>query len=242
MIQPAYIPIKRVDRGFTLVEQLVVLSVIAVLMALILPLVGRIRNKAKQVITISNLRSIGTAAYSFAADNSGQLPSSSFMNMEYNEGNVAAFCRQSVYYPALLLPYTGNWNAFYSPMDKNRKQVPEPNDQVSYFWRHSIDVWAQRSNVKWAGGASGRGLYLSHFEFPSRQFIAYERYDWHGSNVGYWVESKQKRVGTVLFADGSVRNHEFGPEYGSACDPHWFPYRNSTDLAGFNLRTNYDSK
>lgn len=60
--------------AFTLVELLSACAVVTILAALLIPGVGRMRDSAKNAKCISNLRSIGAALGSFAADNDGKIP------------------------------------------------------------------------------------------------------------------------------------------------------------------------
>jgi prepilin-type N-terminal cleavage/methylation domain-containing protein len=62
--------------GFTLTELLVVSAVISVLAGLLLPVLGRAREKARQAVCVGNLRQIGQAALMYA-DDCGRLPTSS---------------------------------------------------------------------------------------------------------------------------------------------------------------------
>ena len=71
-----------VARGFTLVELLVVISIIALLMGILLPAVGSARNAAQTLVCGTNLKSIGTAWQSFAADNNDYIPSPGTVGQE----------------------------------------------------------------------------------------------------------------------------------------------------------------
>src|SRR5262245_63037310 len=61
-------------RGFTLVELLVVIGVVAALAALLLPALASASDRARRTACLSNLRQVGIAVQAYAADNSGRIP------------------------------------------------------------------------------------------------------------------------------------------------------------------------
>jgi prepilin-type N-terminal cleavage/methylation domain-containing protein/prepilin-type processing-associated H-X9-DG protein len=91
--------------GFTLVELLVVVSVIAVLAMILLPVFAQARARARQATCTSNLAQIARAGMMYVQDNDERFPSCYWvLGAPY-----AVDPRTS------LQPYLQNWEIFYCP-------------------------------------------------------------------------------------------------------------------------------
>jgi competence protein ComGC len=70
-------PLRRVA-GFTIVEMMVSLSIIALMIALMVPLLGRTKEAANRLMCASNLRQIGVGLSLYGSNHRDRLPSTVF--------------------------------------------------------------------------------------------------------------------------------------------------------------------
>jgi len=77
MSAPARLSGKRT--GFTLIELLVVIAIVAILGAMLLPVLQTAKEKARRAKCISNLHQIGTAIYEYQIHFNGQIPPGDYL-------------------------------------------------------------------------------------------------------------------------------------------------------------------
>ena len=121
--------------GFTLVELLVVIGIIALLISVLLPALNKARESANTTKCLSNLRTIGQGLAVYSAENKGVLPAAymyEFVNGSQPDAAVAGYVHWSSYLygdrskRGTLTAYqsTQGWDAFVCPTFSNGGLAP----------------------------------------------------------------------------------------------------------------------
>jgi prepilin-type N-terminal cleavage/methylation domain-containing protein/prepilin-type processing-associated H-X9-DG protein len=99
-------------RGFTLIELLVVIAIITVLAAMLLPVFAQAREKARQIVCMSNQKQLGMAIQMYTEDYSERLPLAAYLTGDYsfvtwhNLTDPYAHSKQIWYCPSSLVGRT----------------------------------------------------------------------------------------------------------------------------------------
>jgi prepilin-type N-terminal cleavage/methylation domain-containing protein/prepilin-type processing-associated H-X9-DG protein len=115
------------NRGFTLIELLVVIAIIAILAAMLLPVLGQAKHRAWTVQCVSNLRQIGMGMKMFADDNQELYPESG-ADIHWNTNDPTTgkpSWMQQIY------QYTMNTNVYDCPA--NIQLPPDMQGPFNYF-------------------------------------------------------------------------------------------------------------
>ena len=159
-------PRRAQPRGFTLVELLVVVGVIALLIGILMPTLSRVREKAKSVTCKARLQQIGHAFEGYLNDNGGWHPAAPGLPSVNPSG-----------WPPLqdsLLPYVANVEeVFRCPSD----EVVWPEEGISYFYYAELSERPLRKTFFWRvfGNAS---------QVP----VLWDADNYHGGDVPYnWL-------------------------------------------------------
>ncbi len=108
-------------RGFTLVELLVVIGIVAVLLALLLPGLARSRRQAERVHCLSKLRQLSAMLTMYANDNREQVPLGYRRAKQFNSMFYSATAGRFVLFGNLFLGMSrrGNVEVFYCRSESN---------------------------------------------------------------------------------------------------------------------------
>lgn len=111
--------------GFTLIELLIVISIIALLLAILVPALGKAKEKAWRVICGSNLRQIGLGLTMYDTDNKGRLPL-------HDAGSNIWLWDTTNETTDFIQAYTGaEKEFFYCPSASYWRRNPE---MIDYYW------------------------------------------------------------------------------------------------------------
>lgn len=139
--------------AFTIIELLIVITIISLLAVLVVPVVNRARDMAGSVQCKSNLRSLGQATFLFTIGNNDRLPNPKDIENPTMEVRKA------------LTPHAGLKDTFICPQDP----IEDISPAGSYDWRYMGDT-----------ETSLAGLSLDVLQNPAEIILGHDRDpSWH---------------------------------------------------------------
>ena len=166
------------DEAFTLVEVLVVISVIGILAALLLPVLGKAKEQGRATACLSNLRQLGVGLQLYVQDNENRLP------VMYDAPFPTNIASTNLTVEAVLVPYVVSSNLFRCPSDKELFE----RTKSSYSWNVLVN------------GQNADRLQVFTLQFDPHQIpLMFDKEAFHRARG-------ESRGVNYLYADGRIQN------------------------------------
>ena len=207
-------------KGLSLIELMVALTIVALLIAILLPTLVSVRNQAQAAACIQNQRTLSVAWLMYKDDNDDKLVGGhvgarphDWVQGPTGPGDIITRKIQGIREGALF-QFTGETDAYRCPSDRRQSNVGP-----IAFRSYSI-----------AGGADGEGWQNSYVQAkkysdiirPAEKYVFVEEADQRGWNMGSWVMNVKdeswvdpvaiwhaRARSTLGFADGHANVREW---------------------------------
>ncbi len=127
--------------AFTLIEILVVISMVAILAALLLPALSSAKARSKQIGCVNNLKQLALGFQMYSADNDGRLPENVPAGRDGNAwvlGNMKSAeeaTNQMLIRQGKLFPYANHAASYHCPADNSQvREAPRVRSYAMNGW------------------------------------------------------------------------------------------------------------
>ena len=206
---------KRYKRGFTLVELLVVIAIIGILVGLLLPAVQQVREEARRVQCLNNIRQIGLATIAFESAR-GAFPTMGLHwesrnwdldPVQFGPGATPGLSRESASWAFQILPQIEQANLHDLREEFGISRTPTPDGtflsenvvQTYVCPSRGERFWTLPNGIKWAAGDYASPVFNW---MVVRDLVGIE-------NVG--EDYRQETSLQVISRGGIVRSNRSGP-------------------------------
>ncbi|MCM8764598.1 MAG: DUF1559 domain-containing protein [Candidatus Omnitrophica bacterium] len=207
---------RKMERGFTLIELLVVVAIIAILAALLLPVLAKAREKARSAVCVSNLKQIYLAFAMYVQDNDEFFPPAYYTSSTGEIGWDFTTDDWTTWKPGTIGKYL-NEKVFQCPSRFTLKSYDRPFTGYAY---NATYIGGGYSD--WTGQADSPAK-LSRIQNPSQTVLVTDSAIWSGftsetiannylrapGDTYYYgpnVHFRHNERTNVLFCDGHVES------------------------------------
>lgn len=207
-------PYRSSTRGFTLIEILVGMLILAILMALLFPSFLSMGKSGENAKSVSNLSQIATILYLYAVEHNGCIPPRIEQTTQPDGTTVSGLAWHS---RLLVDGYVKDKNIFFNPKEKYKnwnQWVKDPS--VSANLKRPTEAWHPVYGYRHTGwpnnNATSTRNHLPSISHPSQFFIMVESWMVGTGCPGYFVSGDkswrikidERGIANTLFADGHV--------------------------------------
>ena len=207
---------KHSTHGFTLLELLVVIALVAILAGLILAVIPGAQMSSQTVKCSSNLRQAWAAFAAYLADNNNKMPQRFYKTGAHDEG---------VKYYDLLSPYTGNPNPetkttiFVCPTHQDVNFPNQPSYGMNWYYDNAkIAVLPSMTNtimLAETAGPDGRGACRADKDSDTPGELAPTRHSGFSNYLFFDGHSEKLQYSDTVLRWGTDQgNHDQPPPEG----------------------------
>jgi prepilin-type N-terminal cleavage/methylation domain-containing protein/prepilin-type processing-associated H-X9-DG protein len=211
--------------GFTLIELLVVIAIIAILAAILLPIIVQAKEKGRQVMCLNNLKQIGTALDMYMQNNGDRYPHGN----GWKWGSITGYTQWQSIYPytkqawgkgmKTILNCPSNTGARDNPVyppGQGWKNITgfaaNMNWDPMYSWGYGLwDWYHSKGRVRSEVTSPSKALYATD-SAGDYCYVESGTYEWYGYGDTEWNGLEMRHFGgaNALFCDGHckyIRGH-----------------------------------